>query len=91
MNERQAVAVRDDAGQWWWFLVAEATRWHATTLQGGELFRIAGRWAVLDSTAAMCCDPARVIDDQEALSWFLSSGHAPPAELADYAVRCKLR
>ena len=37
MTERQTVAVHDGHGQLRWFPVADADRWTAITMEGGEL------------------------------------------------------
>jgi len=90
MSEWQTVAARDADGKLWWFPIAEAQRWLATTLVGGELFRVAGRWA-LSETAALLGEPARIIDDEAALAWLTRNGYSPPTSLAECADRNKLR
>ena len=91
MNEQQTVAARDSEGNLWWFPRAEAHHWESTTLQGGELYRAAGRWVLLPDLASLTGELARIIEEQEALTWLLSNGYAPPGELADFAQRRRLR
>lgn len=91
MNERETVAVREADGQSWWFPLNEAQHWTATTMEGGELFRAAGRWILLDAIATLLGGPARIVDDEAALAWLTVNGYMPPAELVECAERRKLR
>lgn len=90
-NERQTVAVVDGDGKLWWFRMEDATHWEGTTMEGGELFRVAGRWVMLAMLAEELGEPARFVDDEAALQWLTANGYAPPAELADCAERRRLR
>ena len=89
--KRQTIATSDAEGQLQWFPVAEAQRWTATTLDGSELFRVAGRWVLLEAMGRLCGEPARIVDDDEALWWLTINGHQPPLELGECAERHKLR
>jgi hypothetical protein len=91
MSERQTVAVVDETNKAAWFDVAEARRWTATTLLGGALYRVAGRWVALDGLAELAGEPARIVDDEAAVTWFAVNGYSPPTELVECAQRRKLR
>ena len=90
MTERQTVATRDDDGNLWWFPVADAERWTATTLDAGDMYFAAGRWLLLPALADLTGEPARLIDDDAALEWLVCNGYSPPDELADCAARRRL-
>jgi hypothetical protein len=85
MDERQTIAVSDTDGNLLWFAVKNSERWCSTTLEADELFRISGRWVLLDATANLLGKPARTIDDEAALSWFVVNGFLPPDELVNFA------
>lgn len=91
MSERQTVAAIDAGGKLCWFSVSEAQQWPATTLQAGVMYRVAEKWVLLPPLADLIGERARIIDDAEALSWFLSNGYTPPGELATYAESSKMR
>ena len=89
---REVVAVRDEQGFSWFAVEDAAQSWSGTTLSGGELFHVAGRWVRLDSTAGIpTANVARVIDDDLALEWLVTNNYRPPTELSDLAERHRLR
>ena len=90
MIDRQTVAVRDDAGDLLWFEVADAQRWTGRSLNGGSLYRVAGKWVLLGMMAELSGEPARIVDEDEALRWLTCNGLAPPDELMHCASRLRL-
>jgi len=93
MTDRQTVAVRDDSGNLRWFPVDDAQRWPGTTLNGGDLYRVAGQWVLMPPLAELLGEPARLIDEDEALTWLATNGYRPDGldELTDCAARRRLR
>jgi hypothetical protein len=90
MSERQAVAVRDEAGNLFWFPVVEAMQWAGTTLQRGNLYHAAGQWVLLDELATITGEPARILSDDAALEWLLTNGYLPHDDLTNLSARIKL-
>ena len=90
MTERQTVAVYDSDGQLRWFPVTDVDRWMATTIEGGELYYVAGRWILLPGMADVSGQPAQIITDDEALDWLVSNGYSPPQDLDKPAARRRL-
>ncbi len=88
---RETVAVPNADGSLAWFSISEAQRWIGTASGSGELFRVAGRWALFDELTALAGLPAELVDDARALEWLTLNGFEPPAELADFAERRRLR
>lgn len=89
--QRVTVAARLADGEVAWFRIAGAKHWSATTLLGGELFRVADHWLLLEPTSAILGEPAILIDDEAALAWLLANGYEPPSELSAVAERRLLR
>ena len=85
MSTRNVIAARDEHDSISWFRVADAKNWRPTTLNGGELFFVGGRWALLPPMNSIYGRPAKLIDDLEALEWFATNGYEPPDELKEYA------
>lgn len=90
MDDRQTVAVQDEAGKLRWFLLTEAKEWAATTLPGGTLYHVAGQWVLLSEVAAITGEPARILNDDAALAWLLTNGYLPHGELVNLSARLKL-
>jgi len=91
MTDRETVAVHDDDGNLQWFPVAEAERWSGTALDAGDMYFAAGRWLVLPTLAELTGEPARTVDDDGAMEWFVSNGYVIPEALTDCADRVRLR
>lgn len=90
MTERQTVAAHDTEGKLRWFPVADADRWTATTMEGSELFHVAGRWVILPGMAKVSGQPDQIITDDEALDWLDCNGFLPPENLNELAARRRL-
>jgi hypothetical protein len=88
---RETVAILMADGSLAWFSISEAQRWIGTASGSGELFRVAGRWALLGELDAFSGLPAEIIDDARALEWLTLNGFEPPAELANLAERRRLQ
>ena len=91
MTDRETVAVKDAEGNLRWFPVADAQRWPGTTMDCGDMYFAAGRWLVLPTLADLTGEPARIVDDDQALEWFVRNGYAIPEALTDFADRVRLR
>ncbi len=90
MTNRQTVAVSDDEGNFLWFSVGDAQRWSGTTLNGGDLYRVAGQWVLVDELSDLTGEPARIVDEDQALRWLTCNGLASPDELMHCASRLRL-